>query len=1291
MNNRDRALEAFERVLHVNPANIHAMTQVGAVLAKKERYTQAVGYLQRAIAAESTCGEAWAVLAHCYVMTDDLPKAYQAYQNALNHLQDPSDPNLWYGIGLLYDRYGSLDNALEAFLAVLRIAPNFERAIEVCFCIGIIYKEQRKLDEAMSYFNKVSLAPNPPPPLTRADGWYQIGHVNELKRNIPKALEMYQLALRENPSHAKTLQNLGWLEHSHKDSSREAIRLLQLSLDADPNDGQTWYLLGRVYMALREFRQAYDAYQQAVYRDGRNATFWCSIGVLYYQMNQYRDAMDAYARAIRLNPLVSEVWYDLGTLYESCGQTNDAIDAYRRAAELAPDSTQITERLNVLQNSLNQGNATHTQQQSQPMTSQPPLQQPHPQLPPPQAHLQNNQARSLPQQQLGQPDQIMQGQPGTTLSQSLPQTASQTALPPPVVHSQQQQQQHQQMVQNHQLQPIGGLRHGMQQPIPMLSQNNPPHSSGHQPLPRHFMQHPLQQPPGAGPPVQGSTGLPGPPQAHPLRGGPLPHLSIPGQGAQNSTASPATGPQAGTTQRVDQVDPRAQISSGQPTAHLSGSRPNSLTQPLPQPNSAHRSGPLSHGLPQLPSIQSQQEGQNNSSAQVEQKREDAQNGNLNQQPQLPHLRIGGKEGAPNTLEQIPSLHRPDGPGGFGQNSSRPVSMNQNHLPIPSLAPLMQDNKQGPEGQASLPGSASLTNQRPHQSGPITDSNNTGLKTSPLPPLQHQGEQKPQDHGSGLPPVSAPSGDGRGQMDAQMNNGNRPSGQDGSPKGSGLNDVNNTDVRQSQPNGGPLRPQSEDVKLLQSVALGSQSLGSSPKRSLPPPPTSVGQPGASSSPPIPTLPIRSAPAPRQNKENPELRLSGLGASSLTKFGRSQPTPLTNSKLPSTLPSPLAPSRKDGDLRGTSSRGLLSSPMNSAAVPPILKSVPNVMNSSNSNVEALPSPSSLPVLPGLTGKVPDSNTDENRGMNTQSDNKIPALKSQPTEGDKKLNGSIGLDPANNPHDKPMRPFSGMRSVPISSLAGNDVKGSNSPRESVMQIPSSNKREVSPGVDADKTYKRPRVNDGGQHEDDGSRLGRRRSEDNERDENRHGENDVRMSEGNGRDDSNRDSLKAPGDGRMGTPLASDPQRSRSLTPRDTGHPLQMPKNGPLPSFRSSREGRLSAGKTNSFGAGDTRMKSPVLGITSRSPGPLHLRSAPIPQYSIPKSQQPMNLGRPREPVQGGRSYNRVSPRSGDSEEKGLARSDSKNIGQSSDEVRRDGNSGDKDHGASDSKATETTGTAS
>ena len=102
------------------------------------------------------------------------------------------------------------------------------------------------------------------------------------------AKDAYENVLKLNPNHAKVLQQLGWLYHHNTQWGNQdvAISYLMRSIDADQNDGQTWYLLGRCYMAQQKYRKAYDAYQQAVYRDGRNPTFWCSIGVLYYQINQ---------------------------------------------------------------------------------------------------------------------------------------------------------------------------------------------------------------------------------------------------------------------------------------------------------------------------------------------------------------------------------------------------------------------------------------------------------------------------------------------------------------------------------------------------------------------------------------------------------------------------------------------------------------------------------------------------------------------------------------------------------------------------------------------------------------------------------------------------------------------------------------------------------------------------------------------------------------------------------------------------------------------------------------------
>jgi general transcriptional corepressor CYC8 len=97
---------------------------------------------------------------------DNLQEAYTSYQQALYYLRDPKvrplcaplmfsstnygqEPKLWYGIGILYDRYGSLDHAEEAFSQVMRMQPDFEKANEIYFRLGIIYKQQQKFQQSL--------------------------------------------------------------------------------------------------------------------------------------------------------------------------------------------------------------------------------------------------------------------------------------------------------------------------------------------------------------------------------------------------------------------------------------------------------------------------------------------------------------------------------------------------------------------------------------------------------------------------------------------------------------------------------------------------------------------------------------------------------------------------------------------------------------------------------------------------------------------------------------------------------------------------------------------------------------------------------------------------------------------------------------------------------------------------------------------------------------------------------------------------------------------------------------
>lgn len=50
-----------------------------------------------------------------------------------------NDPQLWYGIGILYERFESYDNAISALIGVLKMSPNFYQKSEVLYKLGTIF------------------------------------------------------------------------------------------------------------------------------------------------------------------------------------------------------------------------------------------------------------------------------------------------------------------------------------------------------------------------------------------------------------------------------------------------------------------------------------------------------------------------------------------------------------------------------------------------------------------------------------------------------------------------------------------------------------------------------------------------------------------------------------------------------------------------------------------------------------------------------------------------------------------------------------------------------------------------------------------------------------------------------------------------------------------------------------------------------------------------------------------------------------------------------------------------
>jgi len=59
---------------------------------------------------------------------------------------------------------------------------DFDKANEILFCLGIIYKQQGKYEESLSRFD--CILRNPPSPLAHADIWFQFGRVYEQQNDV---------------------------------------------------------------------------------------------------------------------------------------------------------------------------------------------------------------------------------------------------------------------------------------------------------------------------------------------------------------------------------------------------------------------------------------------------------------------------------------------------------------------------------------------------------------------------------------------------------------------------------------------------------------------------------------------------------------------------------------------------------------------------------------------------------------------------------------------------------------------------------------------------------------------------------------------------------------------------------------------------------------------------------------------------------------------------------------------------------------------------------------------------
>jgi tetratricopeptide (TPR) repeat protein len=246
--------------------------------------------------------------------------------------------------GALFFQRGYLDQAEVSFQQALRDDPS---SAEALYGIGSVYLNQNKTAAARETFESaVKLPANYPD--TLPDAWNNLGVIATREGRVDDSVPCFLEALRLNPHHLLSLDNLGNAYRSQK-RWEEARKVLERAVEVAPQDPEANYGLGMVFAQADDTAQAYEYLQRAlqarpVYPEALN-----NLGVLYLVTQRRDQAVASFDQCIRVAPAFDQAYLNLARVYALEGARDKARSILLDLLKQHPDHSQAKQTLEQLQ------------------------------------------------------------------------------------------------------------------------------------------------------------------------------------------------------------------------------------------------------------------------------------------------------------------------------------------------------------------------------------------------------------------------------------------------------------------------------------------------------------------------------------------------------------------------------------------------------------------------------------------------------------------------------------------------------------------------------------------------------------------------------------------------------------------------------------------------------------------------------------------------------------------------------------------------------------------------------
>ena len=300
-NDQDAAADAFRAALAIDPKNVEASANLGAIAFFHGDCSSAMRNLRSALVVSPDLVNAQALIAMCERRMGD-PAARTDLEGAFAKLKDPK-LRVQVGVELadVYYQNGDLDRTLPVVHELVELAPD---NADILFFAQRIYTEA-----ADGTMNKLALIA---PDSARMQQLIAERLINA--GDLNGAIEHYRKALAADPRlpgmHFELAEAM--LEGSNQAAAQiEALKELDAAVSSEGNNSRIECAYGRIAALQSKFDDALTHYQRAYKMDPSSGEAQLGMGKTLADQNQPEEALKFLRMAVQTDPMNASAHYRL--------------------------------------------------------------------------------------------------------------------------------------------------------------------------------------------------------------------------------------------------------------------------------------------------------------------------------------------------------------------------------------------------------------------------------------------------------------------------------------------------------------------------------------------------------------------------------------------------------------------------------------------------------------------------------------------------------------------------------------------------------------------------------------------------------------------------------------------------------------------------------------------------------------------------------------------------------------------------------------------------------------------